>query len=368
VKYFFVSGESSGDYISSLIAKQLIDTHQAEIKAMGGKHLSLAGAEVVIQIEDSKVMGWYDVITHLPTFKRIMSAVKAEISKFQPEVVLLVDFGSFNLRLAKWCKKQGYYVVYFIPPKVWASRENRIESLRKYCDQIIVLFPFEKDYFESKGLPVSFHGYPLANIKNEVPKDAHFREQNELDDRSILAILPGSRKQELKFMVEPMLTAALRFPNYQICVSLAEGFTKQELLDYIPSKAHKKIKIIEGKPYQLLHHSALAIVTSGTATLECALLGTPMIVCYKTHWLNYEIAKRLIKVPYISLPNLLLSEEVVPELIQSKCKADHIYKEVKSGLNPTQLSLQRGQFCKIYDNLYNINAISSIAKTINDRG
>jgi lipid-A-disaccharide synthase len=368
VKYFFISGESSGDHLSSLIAKELIQTHSANIKAMGGHHLAESGVDIIQHIDSISVMGWQEVISALPKFMRIMAHIKKEILRFNPDTIVLVDFGSFNLRLAKWCKKQGYKVVYFIPPKVWASREHRIEALKQYCDQIIVLFPFEKKYFNSKGLNAEYHGYPLANIRNETQRDSNFHSNYNLGIKPIIAILPGSRPQEIKYLLTPILQAAVRFQDYQICISQAEGLRTEILEKYIPKSLHSQVKIVSGKPYQLLLHSEIAIVTSGTATLECALLDTPMVVCYKTNLLNYLIAKRIIKVPYISLPNLILSDNVVPELIQERCSAENIYSTIKSILKSAQLSMQKRSFSNIYKQLYSINTISSIGKAINNQG
>lgn len=368
MKYFFVCGESSGDYLSSIVAKELIEAHGAEIKAMGGSFLASAGAKIIQNIDETKVMGWLDVLSKLGQFKRILVKLKQAILDYEPDAVILVDFGSFNLRLAEWCFKKEIRVIYFAPPKVWASREGRLEKLRKYCDKVIVLFPFEKEYFDARGLPTEYYGYPLANIRNNTTKDPNFRSQFELLDQPIISVLPGSREQEIKYMLAPMLQAASRIEGYQICISQAKGIQSEILEKYIPTGLKARVKIIKGTPYQLLVQSEFAIVTSGTATIECALLNVPMIVCYKTALLNYAIAKQIIKVPFISLPNLILSQNVVPELIQGSCNTKDIYEALRSAFEPSQLSSQRAHFSKIYDKLYNLNTISSIAKAINNRG
>lgn len=366
VKYFFVVGESSGDQIAALVAGQLMANASVDIRAMGGRYLRQVGVNIVRDIKDMQVMGWWDVLSKLPYAYGILSDLKDSISQFDPWRIVLVDYGGFNLRIARWAKSKGYEVIYLVPPKVWASRPKRIQQLRRYCDRIIVVFPFEKKYFEDHRLPVLFFGHPLASQILRAQPDVKFKSDYKLPQKPVLAILPGSRYQEVHYVLPAMIEAAMRIDTHHICVSCADGISRETILGLLKADMQEYITIIPGDPTQLLMHSHIVLVTSGTATLQCALLRKPMIVCYRTSMVNYYIARRLIKVPYISLPNLMLSQPLVPELIQGDCTGPTIYRELIKLLDSAQLTLQLRGFDSIINQLDCPNAISSIATAISE--
>lgn len=364
MKYFFICGESSGDRISSLIAAELIQNHGAKIQAMGGPQLEKAGVEIIEDYSPLNIMGWTQVIKSLPRIFKLSWRLKSHIKTFNPDTVVLIDNAGFNLRIAAWCKSQGYRVVYLIPPKTWASREGRIPKIKSSCDELIVLYPFEKQHFEDHGLPVNFYGHPLAGILRDTSTSDSYRSNLNLDSKPIISLLPGSRKEEVRLMLPIMLTAALQYSNYNICISCAPSIEPSFIDSFLIDQDLASTSIIKGDTYQLLKESYISLVTSGTATMEAAIIGTPMIVCYKMGAINFQIAKRLILTPYISLPNLILNETVVPELIQENCTVDFISAEINLLFEDSNRKRQQSAFETIFCSLHNINAISLIAKAI----
>ncbi len=337
MKYFFVCGDPSGDRWAALAAREIGREPGIEIRAMGGDHLIDAGVHIVEHIDQLSFMGWTDVARKVPSLFHLLRRIKVHISRWQPDTVVLVDNAGFNLRILPWCKKRGYRVVYFIPPKVWASRPRRINLLKKYCDEIIVLYPFEEQYFASQGVDARFYGHPLSEGQRQDHQNTDFRITHKINEHPILTLLPGSRRQEIQHILPTMLEAAME-TDFNICISCAPSIDKSFLETFLPPdypKSEPSIFIIAGDIKTLLANSYLALVTSGTATIEAALEEVPMMVCYKTSTLNYHIAKRLIRTSYISLPNLILNEGAVPELIQDQCTVaellnhiDHLSKEV----------------------------------------
>jgi lipid-A-disaccharide synthase len=249
-------------------------------------------------------------------------------------VIIYIDYPGFNLRIAKWAKERGFKNHYYISPQIWAWKESRITSIKRDVDKMYVILPFEKEFYENKHqFPVSFVGHPLIDaIQNQVVIDGSlFRKENQLSTKPIIAILPGSRKQEITKMLSVMLSVVTHFPEYQFVIA---GAPSQDFSFYEKFITNENIKFISNKTYDLLRNATAALVTSGTATLETALFKVPEVVCYKGSWASYQIAKRIITLKYISLVNLIMDEEVVTELIQDDCTTTRIRAELEKVLNP----------------------------------
>ena len=323
-RVFLLAGESSGDRLGAVLAQELISRGH-EVHGWGGSQMHEQGVELHQDIRELNVMGFSDVLMRAPQLIRLLTKCKNDIEDNQPDILILIDFGTFNLRVAKWAKGKIEKVVYYSPPKLWASRPGRIKNLKKFSDQIIVLFPFEQAYYQQEKLEVQYFGHPLFEAATSKQIDQEIRMNFQLDSRPILSILPGSRVQEVKRLLPIYLESVQDLGNYNICVS-ATPLTSQIIHKMIPNG--KGVTIIEGFLHELLSQSRSAIVTSGTATLEAALFEVPQVVCYKTSWLNYWIAKAMIRVPYISLINLISGEKIVEELIQDDCTPENIRSNI----------------------------------------
>jgi lipid-A-disaccharide synthase len=290
-------------------------------------------------------MGFIEVIFNLKTILNNIKFCKKDILSFNPDVLIFIDYPGFNMRIAKWAKAKGIKTHYYISPQIWAWKENRIKAIKRDFDKLYVILPFEKDFYEKKhNFPVEFVGHPLIDaIHNRKQIDATtFKKENNLEDKPIIAILPGSRKQEITKMLSVMLAVVYDFADYQFVIA---GAPSQDYTLYEPFLKSKNVHFIANKTYDLLSHSAAALVTSGTATLETALFKVPEVVCYKGSWASYQIAKRIITLKYISLVNLIMDEEVVTELIQDKCNSKNIRIELKKILEPNN----RSELLKKYD-------------------
>lgn len=332
MKYYIVAGEASGDLHGSNLVKELKKQDSAAIvRAWGGDRMSAAGAEVVKHYRELAFMGFAEVVKNLPTIMRNFKVCEEDILRFQPDVVILIDYPGFNLRLAKRLKQHGIKIFYYISPQIWAWKESRIHTIKKVVDRMFVILPFEKDFYAKHGMDVDFVGHPLLDAINgldSVDPDK-FKHENGLDTRPVIALLPGSRKQEISAMLPLMVSRRHEFSNYQLVIA---GAPSQDETYYrsILKEAGKDVKVVHGKTYDLLRISEAALVTSGTATLETALLNTPQVVCYKGSAISYQIAKRLVKVKYISLVNLIMDREVVKELIQADFNPKQLSEELKA--------------------------------------
>lgn len=331
MKYIIVAGEASGDLHGSRLI-EAIKRHdsKAEFRFFGGDCMAVAaGCKPDLHYDRLNVMGFSEVLRSLPRIIRNLRMAQRLIQSWHPDALVLVDFPGFNLRLAKAAKRNGVPVHYFISPKIWAWKEWRIKSIRRYVDHLYCILPFEKDYFRKRHhYEVEYVGNPsVAEIDEElrrVPAESYFRERYDVTDpRPIIALLPGSRRGELRNNLPLMIEAARRFPQYQYIVAAAPA--QPERL-YREVAQDPGLKVVFGATTALLRHSRAALVTSGTATLETALTGTPQVVCYRANGsrLSYNIMKRLLKVRYVSLPNLIAGREVVPELLVHLCTADSI--------------------------------------------
>lgn len=365
MKYFISCGELSGDRIAAQLARELLAKPGTVIKALGGPHLEQAGVENVLHIDALQVMGWTEVLYKLPEILQLLHNTKREILKFRPDTVILVDNPSFNLRLAQWCKSHNIKVVYLIPPKVWASRPKRIHKLQSFCDQVLSLFPFEEEYLKSEGVKAKYYGHPLVEELGYLNRDPNYRSKLKLDTRPILSILPGSRNQEIKYILPTLLEAASTFLiDYNIVISIAPIIQADNILALIPDFLKSQVHLTKSSSIQLLQNSELSLITSGTATLEAAILKIPHICCYKMNPINYQIGKRIIRSKFISLPNIILNQQLTPELIQHRCTPANIRDEINTLKDPTQRSLQSIGFEKIVNTLYRKNSISSLAQAI----
>ncbi len=288
------------------------------------------GGKIVKHFKDLAFMGFIEVISNLKTILKNIRFCKEDIAFYQPDALVLVDYPGFNLRIAEWAHSKGIKVIYYISPQVWAWKKSRVHKIKKFVDQMFVILPFEKDFYAEFGYEVEYLGHPLLDAIGDYHQVARTKEQfisnNQLENRPIIAILPGSRKQEVSIKLPIMLEALKSFDDYQLIIAGAPSLDKS----FYDSLVTEKIKIIFGETYDLLSNSEAAVVTSGTATLETALLGIPEVVCYKGSAISYQIAKRLIKINYISLVNLIMNREVVKELIQSECTSENIKNEIKT--------------------------------------
>ena len=325
MKYYIIAGEASGDLHGSHLIQQIhvLDTH-AHIRCWGGEMMESAGATLVKHYRELAFMGFAEVILNLPTILNNIKFCKKDIASYQPDVLVLIDYPGFNLRIAEWAKKQGIKVVYYIAPQVWAWKENRVKKMRLCIDKMLCILPFEKDYFKNKwDWEVEYVGHPLVEVIEESRKSFVKNQGNNL----VIALLPGSRKQEISKKLPVMLEVSRAFPEFRFVVAKAPG---QEDEFYAPFLApYTNVDSVRNDTYNLLMQSKAALVTSGTATLETALFAVPEVVCYKGSNISYQIAKRLVKVKYISLVNLIMDKLVVTELIQQDMNTANLIKELQ---------------------------------------
>ena len=347
MKYYIIAGEASGDLHGSNLIKALrTEDPEADIRCWGGDLMEKAGGKLVMHYKELAFMGFSEVIGNLRKIFKNIAFCKEDITKFQPDVVIFIDFSGFNLRIASWAKQHDYRTNYYISPQVWASRASRVQKIKASIDAMYVILPFEKQFYEEKyNYPVHFVGHPLLDAIDSQPhiNAEEFRRKNNLDpNKRIIALLPGSRKQEVEKMLSIMLSVSSSFSEYQFVIagapSLDEAF-------YKPFLKNAQVHYVSNQTYALLRCAYAALVTSGTATLETALFKVPQVVCYKGSWVSYQIAKRIITLKYISLVNLIMDREVVTELIQNNLTT----KALKRELNEILSGPNRDTILKEYD-------------------
>jgi len=335
VKYYIIAGEASGDLHGANLIKALRKQDpKAEFRFWGGDLMEAVAGKPVKHYRDLAFMGFIEVLFNLRTILKNISFCKKDIENYRPDVIIYIDYPGFNLRIAKWAKKKGYKNHYYISPQIWAWKEGRIKEIKRDVDTMYVILPFEKDFYEEKhNFPVHFVGHPLidAIYDRELIDPAVFRKDNNLDDRPIIALLPGSRKQEISKMMKVMLSVVEDFKDYQFVIA---GAPSQDASFYSPYIKKQHVHLLLNKTYDLLSVANAALVTSGTATLETALFKVPQVVCYKGSTISYQIAKRVIDLDYISLVNLILNKESVTELIQSELNTQRLKKELTQILDP----------------------------------
>ena len=331
MKYYLIAGEASGDLHASNLMKALLRRDpQAEFRFWGGDLMSAVGGTPVKHYKDISFMGFWEVFVHLKTIFGLMRFCKEDILQYAPDALILVDYPGFNLRMAQFAKEHHIPVFYYISPQIWAWKKGRIRTIKKNVDEMMVILPFEEEFYAKNGMKVHYVGHPLLDaITHEVRESEevrNFRAANSLDDREIIALLPGSRRQEISALLPQMLTLVPLFPQYQFVVSTVT-WQPESLYDQFIKDA--PVKRISGSVYPLLAHAKAAVVTSGTATLETALFGVPQVVCYAGSEVSYLIAKQLIKgISYISLPNLIADKPIVKELIQHDFDTRHLKEEL----------------------------------------
>lgn len=335
MKYYIIAGEASGDLHGSNLMKELqkLDS-DAQIRFWGGDLMQAVGGTLVKHYKTLAFMGFLEVILNLRTIFRNIDFCKKDILDFAPDAIIFIDYPGFNMRIAKWAKQHKIQTHYYISPQIWAWKENRISDIKKDFDYLYVILPFEKEFYEVKHkFSVDFVGHPLIDAigQGTYLNSTEFREKYQLSEKPIIAVLPGSRKQEISKMLKIMLSVCHDFAEYQFVIA---GAPSQDFEIYEPFVKSKNVSFISNKTYDLLSNATAALVTSGTATLETALFKVPEVVCYKGSWVSYQIAKRIITLKYVSLVNLIMDKEVVTELIQNACNTKNIKKELLDILNP----------------------------------
>ncbi|MDB5230312.1 MAG: lipid-A-disaccharide synthase [Chitinophagaceae bacterium] len=328
MKYYLIAGEASGDLHGGNLIKELIQLdHGADIRCWGGDLMQQSGGTLVKHYRELAFMGFAEVLQNLKTILRNIRYCKEDIRKFNPDVVVLIDYPGFNLRIAEWAKKEGFKIIFYISPQVWAWKAGRVKKMRQFIDKMLVILPFEKKYFADKwNWDVEYVGHPLLHVvENFKPTAPPF------SNKPVIALLPGSRKQELQTKLPIMLEVSRHFPAFDFIIAKAPGLEDEFYQPFI--QPYNNVLTVRNQTYDLLKQATAALVTSGTATLETALFGVPEVVCYKGSPVSYHIARRLVKIKYISLVNLIMDKEVVKELIQNDLTVSNVVKELELLLN-----------------------------------
>jgi lipid-A-disaccharide synthase len=335
MKYYIISGEASGDLHGSNLIKSLSGLDdKINIRAWGGDLMQDAGAKIVKHYRELAFMGFVEVIKNLGTILKNISFCIKDIVDFNPDVLILIDYPGFNLRIAKWAKSKNIKVVYYISPQIWAWKENRINTIKSSVDKMLVILPFESAFYNKWNYKVDYVGHPLVEVVDSFINNQPSQRKS-WTARTVIGILPGSRKQEINIKLPIMLEVAKQLPEYQFVVAKAPGI-EDSFYDGL-LKDLKNVSTLKNQTYSLLYEAKAALVTSGTATLETALFGVPQIICYKGSSISYEIAKRIIKIKYIGLVNLIMDKPVVKELIQDDLTTENIIAELKQILeNPSK--------------------------------
>ena len=361
MKYYIIAGERSGDlHGSDLIRGIRKHDPDAQIRAWGGDMMQESGAEVVKHYRELAFMGFFEVVKDLPTILGFLSFCKKDIKNFQPDVVILIDYAGFNMRVAKFAKLNGFKTFYYISPKVWAWNQSRALKIKQFVDKMFVIFPFEKDFFKQYNYEVEYVGNPLFDaIANFTPHE-NFRKSARLGQKPIIALLPGSRKQEVETMLGLMMSQVYEFPDYQFVIGAVSNLPKEL---YARWQSIFPVKIVVDEAYNLLSVADAALVTSGTATLETALFDVPQVVCYKGGWAAYQVFKRVIRVPFVSLVNLIADREVVKELLQYNLTKENLTQELtKITTNQTTRQNQLDGYLEIKNILGDEGASERVGK------
>jgi len=331
MKYYFIAGEASGDLHAANLIKELrLNDVGANIRAWGGDRMEREGAVLVKHYKDLAFMGFVEVLKNLRTIFHNLDFCKKDILAFKPDVLILVDYPGFNLRIAEWAHEQGIKVFYYISPQIWAWKQSRVKQIRRTVDKMFVILPFEKEFYKRFGVEVDFVGHPLLDaIAAETEEHPFVAEEfitrNKLSVKPLIALLPGSRKQEIMVMLHKMMSVIDFFPEYQFVIAGVDAVPESFYQSVIGTRP---VKLIFKQTHELLRSSVAALVTSGTATLETALLNVPEVVCYQGGYISYLIARQLIKVKYISLVNLIMDRVVVKELIQDQLNTSNLKREL----------------------------------------
>ena len=327
MKYYLIAGERSGDFHAADLMRALrTQDAAAQFRYWGGDLMQAVGGELVHHYQDLSIMGFWEAATSVLKFRGYLKECEKDLLAHRPDVLILVDYAGFNLRVAKFAKAQGLKVFYYISPKIWAWNQGRVEQVKARVDKMFVILPFEEEFYQRFDYPVDYTGNPTADAVAEFVPTPDFFVRNQLDEaRPIIAVLPGSRKQEIEEMLHVMLAILPPFMDHQFVVAGVDNLDRA----YYQHFERNGIRLVFDQTFDLLSHATAALVTSGTATLETALFGVPQIVCYRTSSVSYAIGKLVIKVPFISLVNLIAGHEVVKELIQNSFTARNLVDELK---------------------------------------
>ena len=368
MKYYIIAGEASGDLYGSNLIKEIkkIDS-KATFRAWGGDLMNLEDVKLVRHYKDHNYMGFAEVIWNLRTILKNITFCKEDIKKYNPDALILIDFPGFNMRIAKYFNKSSFPILYYIAPQVWAWKEKRVELIKKYVDSLYVILPFEKDFFMKHGIETTYHGHPLLehiiNFKKNksIPKLDFIKINNLNPKRPIIALIPGSREQEIIKKLPIMLNAVSSCSeNYNIVIA---GMNIHKAI-YQSISYKYNVNIVFEDTYNLLNQSSFALVTSGTATLETAFFNVPQVVCYKANWISYSIAKSLVKIKFISLVNLILDYESVKELIQNDLNNKKLKEEVRKIINVSHSNSIKNDYKKLISKCKGEDVSKNIAKSM----
>lgn len=365
-KLYIIAGEASGDLHGSNLIKALHRQQpDVDIRAWGGDWMEQAGATIVKHYKDLAFMGFVEVLMNLRTILNNLKFCKTDIENFNPDAIILIDYPGFNMRIAEWAHQKGIKVLYYISPQVWAWKKNRVFKIKNTVDQMYVILPFEKDFYAKYDVDVEFVGHPLLDEIEEYKKTAislsDFKAKNKLPEQPIIALMPGSRKQEISQMLPKMLSVVNQFPNHQFVIgasiSISDEFYQPFLID-------EKVSIVRHQTYDLFNLADAGLVTSGTATLEAAIFGMPEVVCYRGSAISIAIARRLIKIKFISLVNLIMDKEVVKELIQSGLNTENLVNQLKLILNPVYIQKLEQNYIELRQKLGGSGASEKVANAM----
>lgn len=350
MKFYLIAGERSGDLHGSNLIRQIkLREPGAEFRGFGGDYMREAGMKEVVHYRELAFMGFAEVVANLNTISKKIKQCKADILQYKPDVIVLIDYAGFNMRIAKFAKQHGIKVFWYISPKVWAWNQGRAWRLKANVDRMFVILPFEKQFFKKFDWSVDYVGNPVLDAVKAHAKNKDFTAQNNLDpQKPIVALLPGSRKQELKKITPLMANIASKLADFQFVVAAVSNLDRDL---YQGLKDLPNVSFVNDASYDLLSQADAAIVTSGTATLETALFRVPQVVVYKTSGITYSIAKLIIKVRFISLVNLIADKEVVKEMIQNDASAEHVSKELRLMLTDADY---RNKMLSNYDDIIRI--------------
>ena len=376
MKYYIIAGEASGDLHGSNLMKGIYaEDPQAEIRFWGGDLMAQVGGELVRHYKEGAVMGFVEVLAKAGKLLRNVKFCKEDILAWKPDVVILIDYPGFNFKIAEFAHKAGFKVFYYIAPKVWASRESRIKKLKAYVDKLFIVFPFEKAYFDAKGVEYIYKGNPLVDAVDGSPTMLEtrqdFLERTGLDDKPIIAMLAGSRKGEISTMM-PVLTefagkmhSLAKYSGYQFLIAGAPSRTMKDYEPWLTRENRKYIKVLFGETQSIIRHAAAGVINSGTASLETALFGTPQVVGYITNPLTYRIAKKIVKIKYISLGNLIIDRLAFKEFIQDECNSDALVAEIRELIeNQERKTKMLADYADIRNALGGTGASSAVAKAM----
>jgi len=326
MKYYLIAGEASGDLHGANLMKALkTEDAQAEFRYFGGDKMQAEGGDLVKHYADMAFMGFTEVLLNLRTILKNMKACKADVLAYQPDVLVLIDFPGFNLKIAEFAKQHGIKVCYYISPKVWAWNQKRVLKIKRIVDHMFCILPFEVDFYKEWDMEVDYVGNPLLDEIAQFVPNADFKAQHGLNEQLIIALLPGSRKQEIERLLPVMLSVVNQFKNYQFLIAAAPTFNEAYYQQFI---GNNKAALVFNQTYNLLHNAHAAIVASGTATLETALFNVPQVVVYRGGTISIAIARLLVKIRFISLVNLIVDRKVVTELIQEDCNSQKVTEEL----------------------------------------